>query len=59
MTLNGWIQIALYFVVLTALVVPLGRFMARVFEGEWTFLIAGFGPLERGLYRIARRRRDA
>jgi K+-transporting ATPase KdpF subunit len=30
MTLNGWIQIAIYFVVLTALVVPLGRFMAQV-----------------------------
>ena len=33
MTVNGWLQIAFYFVVLTALVVPLGRFMARVFEG--------------------------
>ena len=53
MTLNGWIQIAIYFVVLTALVVPLGRFMARVFEGERTFLTPVFGPVERGLYRIA------
>jgi K+-transporting ATPase ATPase A chain len=53
MTANGWIQIALYFAVLTALVVPLGRFMARVFEGEWTFLAPAFRPLERGLYRIA------
>ena len=34
MTVNGWLQIAIYFAVLTALVVPLGRFMARVFEGE-------------------------
>jgi K+-transporting ATPase ATPase A chain len=53
MTLNGWLQIALYFVVLTALVVPLGRFMAKVFEGERTFLTPLVGPLERGLYRIA------
>src|SRR5499427_2629243 len=53
MTLNGWIQIAIYFVILTALVVPLGRFMAQVFEGEWTFLTPVLGPLERGLYRIA------
>ena len=53
MTLNGWIQIAIYFVVLTALVVPLGRYMAQVFEGEWTFLTPIFGPLERGLYRVA------
>ena len=53
MTLNGWLQIALYFAVLTALVVPLGRFMARVFQGEWTFLTPVLGPVERGLYRLA------
>jgi potassium-transporting ATPase potassium-binding subunit len=53
MALNGWIQIAIYFAVLTAFVVPLGRFMARVFEGEWTFLTPVFRPVERGLYRIA------
>ncbi len=53
MTLNGWIQIALYFVVLTALVVPLGRYMAQVFEGKWTFLTPVLGPVERGLYRVA------
>src|SRR6476660_9953392 len=53
MTLNGWIQIAIYFVVLTALVVPLGRYMAQVFEGERTFLTPVLGPVERGLYRIA------
>ena len=53
MTLNGWIQIAFYFVVLTALVVPLGRFMARVFEGERTFLTPVLRPVESGLYRLA------
>jgi K+-transporting ATPase ATPase A chain len=53
MTINGWIQIAFYFVVLTALVVPLGRFMARVFEGERTFLSPVLKPVETGLYRIA------
>ena len=41
MTINGWLQIAFYMVVLTALVVPVGRFMASVFEGERTFLITG------------------
>ncbi len=46
MTLNGWIQIAIYFVVLTALVVPLGRFMARVFQGERTFLSPVLRPVE-------------
>ncbi len=53
MTLNGWIQIAVYFAVLTALVVPLGRFMARVFEGERTFLTPVLRPVEIGLYRVA------
>jgi len=53
MTVNGWVQIAFYFVVLTALVVPLGRFMASVFEGQWTFLTPVLRPVERVLYRIA------
>src|SRR5499426_4868245 len=53
MTINGWFQIAIYFVILTALVVPLGRFMARVFEGERTFLTPILRPIEIGLYRVA------
>ncbi|MGE0038937.1 MAG: potassium-transporting ATPase subunit KdpA [Xanthobacteraceae bacterium] len=53
MTVNGWIQIAIYFVVLTALVVPLGRYMARVFEGERTFLTPVLRPVEVALYRMA------
>ena len=53
MTINGWLQIAFYFVVLTALVVPLGRYMARVFEGERTFMTPVLRPVELALYRIA------
>ena len=53
MTFNGWIQIAIYFAVLTALVVPLGRYMARVFEGERTFLSPVLRPIELLLYRAA------
>src|SRR5262245_20786382 len=53
MTINGWIQIAIYFVVLTALVVPLGRFMARVFDGERTLLSPVLRPVEAGLYRMS------
>ena len=53
MTINGWIEIALYFAVLTALVVPLGRFMARVFEGERTFLSPMLRPVEAFLYRAS------
>jgi K+-transporting ATPase ATPase A chain len=53
MTLNGWLQIAIYFAVLTALVVPLGRYMARVFEGEHTFLSPVLRPVEVAFYRIS------
>ena len=53
MTINGWLQIAFYFVVLTALVVPLGRFMASVFEGERTFLSPVLHPVETAIYRLA------
>ena len=55
MTINGWLQIALYFAVLTALVVPLGRFMARVFEGERTFLSPVLRPVEVGAVPPRRR----
>src|SRR4029453_7634601 len=53
MTPNGWVQIALYFAVLTALVVPLGRLMARGFEGGRTFLPPVLRPGEAVLYRVA------
>ncbi len=53
MTANGWMQIAIYFAVLTLLVVPLGRYMARVLEGERTFLSPVLRPVEGLLYRAA------
>jgi K+-transporting ATPase ATPase A chain len=53
MSVNGWIQIAIYFAVLTALVVPLGRYMADVFEGERTFLSPIMRPVETAFYRLA------
>jgi K+-transporting ATPase ATPase A chain len=53
MTLNGWIQIALFCAVVLALVKPLGLYMTRVFTGERTLLSPVLGPVERGLYRIA------
>jgi potassium-transporting ATPase potassium-binding subunit len=53
MTINGWLQIVFYLVVLTALVVPLGRFMAKVFEGERTFLSPALRPVETVLYRAS------
>jgi K+-transporting ATPase ATPase A chain len=53
MTLNGWVQLILYFVVLIALVKPLGTYMARVYEGESTWLDRIVGPIERLIYRLS------
>ncbi len=53
MTTAGWAQIALYLLVLLALVKPLGTFMARVYEGRRTFLHPVLAPVEHGIYRLA------
>ena len=52
MTLNGWIQIAIYCAIVLALVKPFGWYMARVFNGERTFLSPVLRPVESGLYRL-------
>ena len=52
MTINGWIQIALFCGIIVALVKPLGWYMARVFNGERTFLSPVLRPVEAGLYRL-------
>jgi K+-transporting ATPase ATPase A chain len=53
MTVNGWLQVALYCVLLTLLTKPLGGYMTRVFAGERTALSPVLRPLERGLYRLS------
>ncbi len=58
MTINGWLQIGLYLVVLVALVKPLGWYMARVYEGEPIGLERIFGPVERFIYRLGGVRKD-
>ena len=52
MTINGWVQIALYCLLIIAVVKPLGVYMARVFSGESTFLSPVLKPVERGIYWI-------
>jgi len=47
-----WLETIIFFVVLLALVKPLGTFMARVYQGERTFLSPVFVPCENLLYRI-------
>ncbi|MCC7162142.1 MAG: potassium-transporting ATPase subunit KdpA [Anaerolineae bacterium] len=52
MTFIGILQIVLYIVVLVALTKPLGAHMARVYQGEKTFLDPLLRPVERFLYRL-------
>ena len=52
MTPNGWLQIALYLIILLLAVKPLGSFMAHVYEGERTFMDPVVKPLERVIYRL-------
>ncbi|MDI7776010.1 potassium-transporting ATPase subunit KdpA [Asticcacaulis sp. EMRT-3] len=47
----GWLQLALYMVVLIGASIPLGRFMARVLKGERTFLSPVVAPVERLIYK--------
>src|SRR5262249_18576216 len=58
MTGNGYLQLALYLVVLIALAKPLGLFMARVYEGRAPGLERVLGWLERLIYRVSGVRRD-
>ena len=50
MTSNGWLQIAIYCVLITLFVKPFGAFMYRIFEGERTFLHPVLRPVERAVY---------
>lgn len=53
MTTNAVVQICLYFVLLIAMAVPLGAFMARVYLGKATLAQKIIGPVENALYRLA------
>jgi len=52
MTAWSLTQIALALGVLIAAAVPLGRYMALVYEGRPTFLGRALGPIERLVYRV-------
>ncbi len=53
-----WIQLGLYLFILLLLVKPLGSYMARVYEGERTFLTPLIRPIEHLVYRITGLRGD-
>jgi K+-transporting ATPase ATPase A chain len=50
MTFIGWLQILLFCAIVVALVVPLGSYMTRVFNGERTLLSPVLRPIEVALY---------
>ena len=52
MTINGLAQIGLFFLVLVALVKPLGWYMARVYTGQACGMDRVMGPFERLIYRV-------
>ncbi|HLO15323.1 MAG TPA: potassium-transporting ATPase subunit KdpA [Anaerolineales bacterium] len=53
MNLYSLLQIIFYLVVLLALAKPLGSFMAKVYQGEHTFLDRVLSPVERFIYRVS------
>src|SRR6202789_4363890 len=53
MTLNGWLQFAVFCIILLASVRPVGAYMARVLEGERTWLDPILRPIERLIYKLS------
>ncbi|MCC7370983.1 MAG: potassium-transporting ATPase subunit KdpA [Chloroflexi bacterium] len=53
MTLPGIVQIAVFFLLLLLLTKPLGGYMARVYQGEQTWLDPILTPIERAIYRLS------
>ena len=54
----SWLQILFYLLVLVVLAKPLGKFMARVYEGDLPAFVRWLAPLERALYRFCGLRAD-
>jgi potassium-transporting ATPase potassium-binding subunit len=53
MTGLGWLQIMLFFVILALITKPLGSYMARIYQGEKTWLDPLVRPIERFFYHLA------
>ena len=53
MTANGWLQFALFSLILLASVRPVGTYLARVLEGERTWLDPVLRPFERLIYKLS------
>ncbi len=53
MTINGWIQIAIFFLLILACTKPLGSLIATIIEGRRNFLTPVLAPVERLIYRFS------
>jgi K+-transporting ATPase ATPase A chain len=52
MSVNGWLQFALFCLILLASVRPVGIYLARVLEGERTWFSPILRPFERLIYKL-------
>src|SRR3954452_22618456 len=52
MTINGWLQIAIFCVLVILITKPFGAYMTRVFEGQRTPLSLVLRPIEIGIHRL-------
>src|SRR5271155_1039202 len=52
MTGNGWLQFVVFCALLLALIRPFGIYLAKVLEGERTWLDLVFRPIERLIYKL-------
>jgi K+-transporting ATPase ATPase A chain len=52
MTSNGWLQIAVFFVLVLLAAKPMGLYMARVYERKKTWLDPVLVPVEKLLYKL-------
>jgi K+-transporting ATPase ATPase A chain len=52
MSANGWLQFALFSLILLATVRPVGIYLSRVLEGERTWLDPVLRPVERLIYKL-------
>jgi potassium-transporting ATPase potassium-binding subunit len=58
MTFNGWLQIAIYAVLVILITKPFGGYMTRVFNGERTPLTVVLRPIEIAIYKLCGVRED-
>lgn len=53
MNIHGTIEILVYFTIVLLLTAPVGKYLARVFRGQATFISPMLRPLERLIYKIS------